>query len=1329
MSCFLTKGRAIPLMRRAALSIFSSLGLALAASLAGAPPIAAAGTISVNTTADTLSGGACSLRAAISAAESGATVAGCVGGSGVNTVQVPAGHYVLSMGALQVTGGVTLQGDAAALGADTIIDAAQHSGVLSVASGANVVVDGLELTGGLAQQGGAISNAGTLTVENSTLASNAAAGAPGAKSPCVNTGGGNQDCAGGGGGGGAGLGGALFNAASGTATLTGVALSNNQAKGGAGGGSGYPIRDQFCDTGGAGGGPAGGGGAGYGSCFGNGYTGGAGGFGSGGGGGGAAAYGGGNGGAGGFGGGGGGGGGLTSGGSNTVGGAGGLGGGAGGAPYQSGGAGGGGGAGIGGAVFNDGGSVSINEVPIPTATGLVASGSNTVVGQPVTWTATVTGIALQGNASAGGGAGGVGLGTSGSGQGLCPEVFSYGGTIRVAGISVGTSGCTANGGVINAGTAVTGNPGGTMSFTDGGTAIAGCASVPVDGAGQATCTAALSTAGPHTILAAYSGDTHFGASQETLSQNVSQAQTTTALASSVNPSVPGQPVTLTATVAVTAPGGGNASGPVTFYDGTTSLGSGTLSGGTASLTTSGLALGGHSLTAVYAGTADFAGSTSAALAQTVNQVATVTSVTSSANPAVFGQSVTFTAAVTVPPVATGTPSGAVTFYDGAAVLGTAALSGGTTATWTTSSLLVGPHTITATYAGDAVFAGSTSLGLAQAVNQAGTTTSVVSDVDPSAFGQNVTLTATVGVAAPGVGSPSGTVTFYDGTTVLGTGALTAAGTVTVGTADLPVGDHSITAVYGGDGNFASSTAPAITQTVNRAATTTAVTSDLNPSVFGQTVTFTVTVTGATTLAEPTGSVTFMDGTANLGTGTLSTSFGVTTATLSTSALGGGAHTIAVTYGSDGNFQGSSGNVTQTVNRAAASTTLSSSPNPSVFGGTVTFTATVVGSTSQAAPTGTITFANGATTLGTGTLSTSGGTTTATLTTVQLPLGSDAITAAYSGDGNFQGSSGSATQTVNQAATTTSLAVSPNPTAFGQSVTLTATVAVSAPGSTAVAAPTGTLTFADGATTLGTGTLSTIGGVTSATLTTSVLPVGTDALTASYSGDAHFQASSGGTPQTVNRAATTTTEVSLPAGTSLLNQAVTFTATVAVVAPGSTVVAAPTGTVTFQDGTTTLGTGTVTTVNGVSTATFTTATLSPGTHTIAATYGGDGNFVGSAGSLTQQVHYVFQVLPPVANGKTVEANQTVPVAFTLLDANGQVVSTATATLSVNGTPAVPQGSANQGNAFRFADDHYQYQLKLRDQGVTSGTATLTITLDDGTTQTLTLTVRDSGGGKG
>ena len=299
---------------------------------------------------------------------------------------------------------------------------------------------------------------------------------------------------------------------------------------------------------------------------------------------------------------------------------------------------------------------------------------------------------------------------------------------------------------------------------------------------------------------------------------VNQASTTTTLTSGTNSSVSGQSVTFTATVAAVSPGSGTPTGTVNFLDNGTTIGADeTLnSSGVATFSTSSLAVGTQSITAVYSGDTTFATSTSSAVSQVVDQASTTTALASGTNPSVSGQSVTFTATVAAVSPGSGTPTGTVNFDDNGTQIGTGTLTAGV-ATFTTSSLTVGTQSITAVYSGDTSFTTSTSSVVSQVVNQASTTTALAltSGTNPSTSGQSVTFTATVAAVSPGSGTPTGTVTFDDNGTQIGTGTLTA-GVATFSTSSLAVGTQSITAVYSGDTNFATSTSSAVSQVVNQA---------------------------------------------------------------------------------------------------------------------------------------------------------------------------------------------------------------------------------------------------------------------------------------------------------------------------------------------------------------------------------------------------------------------------------------------------------------------------------------------------------------------------------
>lgn len=573
---------------------------------------------------------------------------------------------------------------------------------------------------------------------------------------------------------------------------------------------------------------------------------------------------------------------------------------------------------------------------------------------------------------------------------------------------------------------------------------------------------------------------------------------------------------------------------------------------------------------------------------------TTTTLTSNLNPSFVEQVVNFTATVTS---AGGTPTGTVTFKQGVFDLITVPLVNGSAGIGVQAQ--AGTHNFTATYNGSSnFFHPSTSNTVVQVVNPAPTSTSVVSSLNPSTFGQSVTFTATVS-DQPGFVTPTGTVTFMDGAVVLGSSPLTgtppAPRIATLTTSALTGGSHAITAVYNGNSNFATSTSPILTQAVNKANTTTAVVSGTNPSTFGGSVTFTATVSESTG-GTPTGSVVFKDGVTTIGTGTLN---GSAVATLTTSSLTAGGHSITAVYNGDGNFNTSTSSaITQTVNKATPTASVISFQNPSSFGQDVPFRADVLGT--GVTPTGTITFKDGGTTLGTIAVQPDG---TALFNTATLSGGNHNITVVYNGDSNYNtATSSNLVQEVLAAETFTDLATSGTPSTFGQVVTFTATVTSSA------GTPSGTVSFKDGATVLGTTPLN--GGGT-ATFLTSTLAAGSHSITALYNSNGNFSSStSSPVIQTVNQAATTVM-ISATKDKSGFREAVTFTVTVIPTTSGT-----PSGTVTFFDGPNQLGSPV--SLNGSGQAQITIDRLTIGRHGIMVQYSGDVNF--PANSSVPLEHY-------------------------------------------------------------------------------------------------------------
>ena len=335
----------------------------------------------------------------------------------------------------------------------------------------------------------------------------------------------------------------------------------------------------------------------------------------------------------------------------------------------------------------------------------------------------------------------------------------------------------------------------------------------------------------------------------------------------------------------------------------------------------------------YSGDAVFLPSSGTAV-QTVNKIGTATTVVSSVNPSIFGNSVTFTATVT-PPSATGTVQFTI---DGGAPVSAPLLGG--QASYAISTLAVGAHLVSAVYSGDATYLGSSSATLTQTVGPVlrQTTTVVTSNRVPAAnLGQSITFTATVRPVS-GTGIPTGTAQFnIDGTNVGGAVTLNAQGRATYSTAGLSAGPHNVIAVYSGSTVFAGGGSVPLIQVVNQAATTTVVSSNRNPSVSGQTVTFTARVTPAA--AATGGTVTFTVDGAGIGGPVALDATGRATLVMNTLTVG--THTVSAAYAGTLNYRPSaSANLTQTVNKANSRTVVTTSGSPAPRGTTVVFTAAV-----------------------------------------------------------------------------------------------------------------------------------------------------------------------------------------------------------------------------------------------------------------------------------------------------------------------------------------------------------------------------------------------------
>jgi Bacterial Ig-like domain (group 3) len=363
------------------------------------------------------------------------------------------------------------------------------------------------------------------------------------------------------------------------------------------------------------------------------------------------------------------------------------------------------------------------------------------------------------------------------------------------------------------------------------------------------------------------------------------ASTTTALATSPNPSYANQAVTMTATVSSS---GGTPTGTVQFYDAATLITSASLNGsGVATLNYAKLPVGTHSITAKYLGNASFGASTSNAVSQVVNSVATTTALTVSPAATIYGAAVTMTATVT-PNTGTVTPTGDVQFYDGATFIETIILNSSGVAVLTDSKLAAGTHSLTAKYLGSATDTTSTSSAKTETVTAATTSTALTTSPNPSTSGTAVTFTATV--TSPNGKTPSGTAQFFNGTAIITGVNLNASGVATLSYSGLSVGTHSITAKYLGNADYDTSTSSAVSQVVNAATKPVISSFTANPTSItsGSSSTLSWVTSGATSLAITPG--TFMSTSASGSTSVSPTE--TTTYTLTAKNTAGSATAMA-----------------------------------------------------------------------------------------------------------------------------------------------------------------------------------------------------------------------------------------------------------------------------------------------------------------------------------------------------------------------------------------------------------------------------------------------------
>lgn len=369
-----------------------------------------------------------------------------------------------------------------------------------------------------------------------------------------------------------------------------------------------------------------------------------------------------------------------------------------------------------------------------------------------------------------------------------------------------------------------------------------------------------------------------------------------------------------------------------------------------------------------------------------------------------------------------------------------------------------------------------------------TTITMMSSQDPSTLVQPLTFTASVVPT-----TATGVIIFNDTSTnpptILGA-SVVSGGFATFSISSLSVGTHNIVAIYSGDASNLSSNSGVFVQIINKIGTTTTLTPSVNPSEFGQSVNFTATIAPVSSSLTPNGTIQFLvNGIATGSPVTLIDGH----ASFVTSSLSVGTNSISATYSGNTIFDTSTGTITQTTHQTNITTSLSSSQNPSTIGTPITFTDSILPITT----TGTVQFndtsTNPPTILGTSALA--GG--VAIFSTSSLSVGSHTIVATYLGDINNPSSvSNTVTQIVNSISAS-SISLQSNMTSIisGHSITFTSTMSPTSAN--------GTVQFKVNGTNLGVPVTLSSG---LAVFSTTALPLGSDIVSASYSGNSIFNPS-------------------------------------------------------------------------------------------------------------------------------------------------------------------------------------------------------------------------------
>ncbi|HVX22894.1 MAG TPA: Ig-like domain-containing protein, partial [Acidimicrobiales bacterium] len=769
-------------------------------------------------------------------------------------------------------------------------------------------------------------------------------------------------------------------------------------------------------------------------------------------------------------------------------------------------------------------------------------------------------------------------------------------------------------------TSSAGTPTGTVTVKRGSTTI--CTVNLVTGSGTCSpgATAIASTATHYTVTAVYNGDASFAtATSSAKSLTVNKASSSTSVVMSPASALYGSETAATATVAISSPDA--PTGTIAVKSGSTTLcsvsswtngvGSCTVTSGTA------LAVGTYTnITATYPGDSNVAASTGTTSFKVTANATAAISVAGS--PAAYGSetgvTVTGTASAT-----SGTPSGTgtITNVTTGQVLKTGALAGGKlTVTLTSAQLPAGTYTLVFAYGGSSSYSPATSSTTTLTITKVTPGVGLALSASTVTYGGESSEVFTALVTSP-AGTPTGTVAVKRGSTTICTATLVAgSATCSPGNTAIPstASPYTVTAVYGGDTNFNSATSSAHPLTVAKAPSTTSVVVTPAGVAYGSENTATATVTVSS--PDTPGSIAVKSASGGTTLCTVTTWVnGVGTCTVSSGTVvpAGTYPAVTATYAGDANVSGSTGTTNWRVTGPTTVTVSAVAPS-AAYGNEHTVTITGTASATSGTPTGTGTITNLTTgaVLGTGALDATGKL-AVTLTDGQMPAGTYSVTFAYAGSPTYSPATATPTTVTVTKATTTTMLTAPSTMTYGSESSGVFSVAV-APATSGT--PTGTVTVKRGSTTLCTVTLSAGAGSCSPAATAVPATTAAYAVTAVYAGDTNFATSmSAAHTVTVGRATSSTSLVLTPSTVAFGAEGAT---TAAVTVSGPDVPASVAVKSSATTGTTLC---TVTNwVGGVGNCTVTGQRAVPaGSYpAVTATYAGDANVVGSAGTASWSV---------------------------------------------------------------------------------------------------------------